>query len=335
MAILTINHGSSSVKAALFSEEKRLFSVDEEKRPLEELVKELPDEKIEAVGHRIVHGGEKHFNPTLITEEVFADLKRAASFDPLHLPPQLEGIETMRKLFPDVPQIACFDTAFHKTLPEAAKTFALPYRFRKEGIYRYGFHGLSYEYIMQTLGEPKERLIIAHLGSGASMAAVQGGKCCDTTMGFTSASGLVMATRLGDADPGLLLYLEREKGITAEELGKMVNRESGLKGISGLTGDMKALLESEEPQAELAVEIFCYQAKKFIGALAAAMGGVETLVFTGGIGENSHPVREKICCGLEFLGIEDIHIIRTDEELMIARHTGNLIKKESQSWAAP
>ncbi|MCB1112765.1 MAG: acetate/propionate family kinase [Chlamydiales bacterium] len=329
MAILTINRGSSSVKVSLYDEGERRFFDDAGENTLEQIVRRVPRQKIEAIGHRIVHGGPKYLEPVLITERVLEDLNNLIPFDPLHLPPQLEGVEIVQKLFPDVPQVACFDTSFHRTIPEVAKTLAIPHSYYEEGIYRYGFHGLSYEYILYKLGNPKGRLIIAHLGSGASMAAVKEGKCIDTTMAFTSASGLVMSTRSGDLDPGLLLYLESERGISVEDLRMMINRESGMKGISMMTGDMKALLKSDHALAKLAVEIFCYQARKYIGALAAALGGVDTLIFTGGIGENSRLIRDKICQGIEFLGIKNIQTIRTDEEFMIALHTNQLISKET------
>jgi len=333
MAILTVNKGSSSIKVSLFKEGHQSYFVDTKEKTLDEILDELKGHEIEAVGHRVVHGGAKYLKPTRITEEIFSDLKKVVSFDPLHLPPQLEGIEMMQKRFPKTPQVACFDTAFHRTIPKVAKTFAIPNRYYDEGIYRYGFHGLSYEYIMHKLGNPSGRLIIAHLGSGASMAAVRDGHCVDTTMGFTSSSGLVMSTRAGDLDPGLLVFLEIEKGLSAEDIRMMINRESGLKGISMMTGDMKELLESDNQLAALAVEIFCYQAKKYIGALAAVLGGADMLVFTGGIGENSQCIREKITRGIEFLNIENILTIRTDEEFMIARHTNQLINKEKKSWA--
>jgi acetate kinase len=254
-----------------------------------------------------------------------------------------------------VPQVACFDTAFHRTLPPVAQRYPLPRALHDAGVVRYGFHGLSYEYIMQALravdpDAANGRVIVAHLGNGASMAAVRDGQSIDTTMGFTPTGGLVMGTRTGDLDPGVLLYLLQTRGMPAEQVNTLVNRQAGLLGVSGISADMRDLLEREarEPAAAAAVDLFCYQARKFLGALAAVLGGIETLVFTGGIGEHAAPIRARICASFEFLGLEidagrnqqhapvispdgasvTVRVIPTDEDRMIARHTYRLITHE-------
>lgn len=298
---------------------------------------------IVAVGHRVVHGGQRFAAPARVTADMLDELRRLAPLDPLHLPPEIQGIEAVARIFPDIPQVACFDTAFHRTLPEVAWRYALPRRLSDQEVRRYGFHGLSYEYLVEELKLTKDRAILAHLGNGASMAAVRDGQCIDTTMGFTPTGGLVMGTRSGDLDPGILLYLLRERGISVPDLDKLLNNESGLLGVSGTTADMADLLrrENAEPAAALAVTIFCYQARKFIGALAAALGGLDVLVFTAGIGERSAAIREDIACGLGHLGVQldagrnaaggpvisadtsrvMVRVVKTNEELMIARHT--------------
>jgi acetate kinase len=268
-------------------------------------------------------------------------------FAPLHLPDEIAGIEAVTSHFSGLPQVACFDTAFHRSMPEVAQRFALPRALWDEGIRRYGFHGISYEYIMQALGANRpSRLIIAHLGNGASMAAVKDGSPLDTTMGFTPTGGFMMGTRSGDLDPGIILYLLSKRHFDARGLAELVNHQSGLLGVSGLS-DMKMLLErrAAEPDAAMAVQMFCYQLRKQIGAFAAALGGLDLLVFTGGIGERAAPVRWEACSGLEHLGVkldrkrndadadrissDDcrclVRVIPTNEDLMIARHTYQLI----------
>ena len=278
---------------------------------------------------------------------MLAELRRISPNDPDHLPREIELIEAFRQRHPKLPQVACFDTAFHQTMPRVAKLLPIPRRFDAKGIQRYGFHGLSYAYLMEELarlGDPaakKGRVILAHLGNGASLAAVRDGKSIDTSMGFTPTAGLVMSTRSGDLDPGLAPYLARTEEMTTRQFYKMVNHKSGLLGVSETSSDMRDLLtkQSRDLRAAEAVELFCYQAKKWIGAYAAALGGLDTLVFAGGIGENAPVVRARICERLDFLGVEidaarnaenaalvsaanarvTVRVIRTDEELMIAR----------------
>ena len=301
----------------------------------------------DAVGHRLVHGGQHHAAPEQITGKLLKELRGLIPFAPLHLPEEIAGIEAVISNFGNLPQVACFDTAFHRSMPEVAQRFALPRALLDEGIRRYGFHGISYEYIMRTLGsDPPSRLIIAHLGNGASMAAVKDGNPMDTTMGFTPAGGFMMGTRSGDLDPGIILYLLNEKHLSAHELSDLVNRQSGLVGVSGIS-DMKMLLERREasPDAALAVRMFCYQLRKQIGAFTAVLGGLDLLVFTGGIGEKAAPVRWEVCSGLEHLGIKLererndanadristensrclVRVIPTNEDLMIARHSYDLV----------
>ena len=307
---------------------------------------------VQAVGHRVVHGM-KHTAPELVTQELLDELHRLRPYDPDHLPREIELIEAFRQRHPKLPQVACFDTAFHRTMPRVAKLLPIPRRFDAKGVQRYGFHGMSYAYLMEELtrlGDPaatKGRVILAHLGNGASLAAVRDGKSIDTSMGFTPTAGLVMSTRSGDLDPGLAPYLARTEQITAKQFYEMVNQQSGLLGVSEISSDMRDLLaqESGDVRAAEAVALFCYQTKKWIGSFAAALGGLDTLVFAGGIGENAPLVRARICDGLGFLGIElnetrnaksaplispdagrvAVRVIRTDEELMIARSVTRLL----------
>lgn len=297
------------------------------------------------VGHRLVHGGRRHVAPEQVTPALIADLRALIPLAPLHLPSGLAGVEAVTERLPALPQAVCFDTAFHRDLPEVARRFPLPRALADAtGIERFGFHGLSYEYVLERLGaDGGGRVVIAHLGSGASMAAVREGRAVDTTMGLTPAGGFMMGTRTGDLDPGVLLYLIRENGYDAAALDRLVNQESGLLGVSGATADMKTLLErrGHDEAAALAVAMFCYHARKQIGAFAAAMDGLDTLVFTGGIGERAAPVRAEICAGLDHLGVrldparnaahEDpasaaaggctVRIVPTREDMMIARHS--------------
>jgi acetate kinase len=301
-----------------------------------------------AVGHRVVHGGSEYTAPARVEPRLLTTLRQLIAFAPLHLPGALQGIEAVAARFPDLPQVACFDTAFHRRMPEVAQRFPLPRDLWHAGVRRYGFHGLSYAYIVETLGAAAQgRVIIAHLGNGASLAAVHNGQPRDTTMGFTPTGGLMMGTRSGDLDPGVLLHLLHEKGYDARQLERLVNHQAGLLGVSGLSPDMRTLLEQRdrEPHAAQAVELFCYQLRKSIGALTAVLGGLDTLVFTGGIGERAAPVRWEACQGLAYLGIDldpdqnavhaqiistpgsacTVRVIPTSEDLMIARHTRMLL----------
>jgi acetate kinase len=301
-----------------------------------------------AAGHRVVHGGPDHTAPERVEAPLLAELRRLVPFAPLHLPSAIQGIEAVAARFPGLPQVVCFETAFHRRMPEVAQRFPLPHDLWHEGIRRYGFHGLSYEYIVATLGAAAQgRLVIAHLGNGASLAAVLNGQPLDTTMGFTPSGGVMMGTRSGDLDPGVLIHLMSAKGYDASQLNELVNHRAGLLGVSGLSPDMKTLLErrEREPHAAQAVELFCYLLRKHIGALTAALGGLDTLVFTGGIGERAAPVRWEVCRGLAYLGIAldpqknaahaevistagrdcTVRVVPTNEDLMIARHTRTLL----------
>jgi acetate kinase len=320
------------------------------------LEKQNAFESVRAVGHRVVHGMQ-HTAPELVTQELLDDLHRIIPCDPDHLPSEIELIETFRQRHPKLPQVACFDTAFHRTMPRVAKLLPIPRRYDAKGVQRYGFHGLSYAYLIEELarlGDPAAttgRVILAHLGNGASMAAVRDGKSIDTSMSFTPTSGLVMSTRSGDLDPSLAPYLARTEQMTTEQFYEMVNHKSGLLGVSETSSDMRDLLahEAQDIRAAEAVALFCYQAKKWIGAFAAALGGVDTLVFAGGIGENAPRVRARICDGLGFLGIEidekrnaetegvistdasrvTVRVIRTDEDLMIARSVSRILETDA------
>jgi len=381
--VLTINGGSSSIKFALFEAggaPQRILSGELERigtaqaslgvkgpnpkdnfsRPVRAAdhtaaVGALMDwieshsgrEALAAVGHRVVHGGPNYSQPQQVTAEMLEELHRLSSFDPEHLPLEIELLEAFRRRHPSLPQVACFDTAFHRTMPRVATILPIPRRYEAAGVRRYGFHGLSYEFLMvelARLGDPAARngrAILAHLGNGASLAAVRDGKSIDTSMGFTPTAGLVMSTRSGDLDPGLVSYLARTEKMNAAEFEKMVTQESGLLGVSETSSDMRDLLDSETKDvgAAEAVALFCYQAKKWIGSFAAALGGLDTLVFAGGIGENAPTVRSRICEELGFLGIDlddgrnaasdavissansrvTVRVIHTDEEIVIAR----------------
>jgi acetate kinase len=304
-------------------------------------------QRVSVAGHRVVHGGPEHVQPAIVDAALLASLRLIVPFAPLHLPASIAGIEAIATRDPALPQIVCFDTAFHATLPEVARRLPLPERF--EGVRRYGFHGLSYEYVMSTLGPAAPpRIVIAHLGNGASLVAVKDGRAIDTTMGLTPAGGILMGTRTGDLDPGVLIYLAREKGLRPDALESLVDRESGLLAIGG-TSDMRTLLDraGTDPRARLAVEMFGYAVRKAIGAFAAALGGIDLLVFTGGIGEHAAPVRAEACRGLEQFGIEVdaarnardeaiisvassrsvVRVMPTDEDLVIARHARRLVRK--------
>jgi acetate kinase len=302
---------------------------------------------LQAAGHRLVHGGARYTEPQRVTPKFLSALKKLVPLDPDHLPAAIKGIQFVARKFPKLAQVACFDTAFHSPLPAVAKMYALPRRLYDANIRRYGFHGLSFEYIVGELRklDPKRAagcVIIAHLGSGASIVALQNGNSTDTSMGFTPLEGLVMSTRSGDVDPGLLLYLLSQEKMSAKAAAALLNKQSGLLGVSTTTGDMRALLEKakQDLHAAEAIALFCYRAKKYIGAYAAVLGGLDALIFTGGIGERAPAIREKICSGLEFLGIRldaaqnaanaqvisttasrvNIRVIQTNEDLMIVQH---------------
>ncbi len=380
--ILTINGGSSSIKFALFEASDSLRRIldggieriglpdatfrvkgSEESDNFSRAIK-APDhtvavgvlmdwieqrsgrDALTAVGHRVVHGGPEYYKPQRITAEMVAELKQLSPFDPDHMPEEILLTEAFHRRFPDLPQVACFDTAFHHDLPRVAQILPIPRRYEAQGVRRYGFHGLSYEFLMEELARlagpdmAQGRVILAHLGNGASLAAVRNGKSVDTSMSFTPTAGVPMSTRTGDLDPGLVWYLARTEKMSAKEFNDMVNFQSGLLGISETSSDMRDLLkrETQDVRAAEAVALFCYQVKKWIGAFAAALGGIETMVFAGGIGENAPAVRARICDGLGFLGIEleekqneantgmistassrvVVRVIHTDEEQVIA-----------------
>lgn len=386
--ILTINGGSSSIRFALFQADDGLrrmlhgkvdrigltgtnmtfsdpagdrpdghrLAVGDHKSAAQFLVDWLQGqramESIRAVGHRVVHGMQ-HTKPEPVTSELLLELRHLRPYDPDHLPREIELIEAFQQRQPKLLQVACFDTAFHRTLPQVARLLPIPRRYEAMGVQRYGFHGLSYAYLMEELARLGDaasntgRVILLHLGNGASLAAVRDGKGIDTSMGFTPASGLPMSTRSGDLDPGLVSFLARTEQMTAMQFDEMINHQSGLLGISETGSDMRDLLdrETQDARAAEAVALFCYQVKKWIGAYAAALGGVDTLVFAGGIGENAPLIRARICDGLDFLGVEldpqrnakhaalispdvgrvRVRVINTDEELMIARSVTRLL----------
>ncbi len=360
LVVLCVNSGSSSLKSALFevdhTSERELARASQAVdggdyvRALQAAISSFENHSLPrpgAAGHRVVHGGPRHAEPTIVDDRVLAELRELVAFAPLHMPAAIAGIEAVAARW-DIPQVACFDTAFHHRMPVIAQRLPLPDSLWDDGVRRYGFHGLSYEYVVDTLG-PDElgRAVIAHLGNGASMAAVHDGRSLDTTMAFTPAGGLVMSTRPGDLDPGVAVYLLREKGYDADRLEELIDRKSGLIALSGDTSDMRALVEERDrnPRAALAIDAFCYYARKHVGALAAVLGGLDTLVFTGGIGEKAATVRAEICRGLQHLGVElddernerdadvisawasecIVRVARTDEDLVIARHTAALV----------
>jgi acetate kinase len=310
-----------------------------------------------AIGHRVVHGGRRYRVPQPLTQVVLDELQRLSAYDPEHLPGEIALIKGFAQRYPHLPQIACFDTAFHRDMPAVARLLAIPRRYEKLGLQRYGFHGLSYAFLMKELaevgkpGEADGRIILAHLGNGASMAAVHNGNAVDTTMGFTPTSGLPMSRRSGDLDPGLVSYLARTEGMSADRFHRMVNTESGLLGVSETSSDMRDLLKEERSDARAAeaVALFCYHAKRSIGSLAAALGGLDTLVFSAGIGEHAPVIRARICEGLEFLGVVidparneageaviskvggrvTVRVIHTDEEREIAGSVAEMIGSDS------
>jgi len=385
--ILTINAGSSSLKAALYDMDRaerltlacqverigqsgsQMRIVDGDAVTLLDRTADLDTQATAArvflewlhhrsevaptaVGHRIVHGGRAHRAPHVLTRGILADLQELMPVDPDHLPQALAVIQVTSEAYPAIPQVACFDTAFHRSMSRVAQMYPLPPALAEAGVIRYGFHGLSCEFIVQALQAidaraAQGRIIIAHLGNGASLTAVREGVSVDTTMGFTPTGGIMMGTRSGDLDPGVLVHLLEAQGTRPEALNRLVNHEAGLLGVSGLSGDMRDLLgkESSDSRAADAVALFCYLARKSMGALATVLGGLDTLIFTAGIGEHAAPVRERICQGLEFLGLEldaernarhapivsrdgsrvVVRVMKTDEDLMIARHVCHLL----------
>jgi acetate kinase len=328
-AVLAFNSGSSSVKYALYDEALRcvLHGQDEGwdlKAALAHA--EGPGLEIVAAGHRIVHGGDRYAKPILLDKTALQELEKLTPLAPLHQKRNLAPIRALAARRPGLPQVACFDTAFHQTQPEIARLFPLPRALTDAGVKRYGFHGLSYEYVARKLQaipglKGSRKIIIAHLGNGASLCALLDGRSVASTMGFTALDGLMMGTRSGSIDPGVLLYLMEEKGMSSRDLEQLLYRESGLLGVSGLTHDMRALLASSEPRAKLAVDLFVYRIVREVGSLAAALGGLDALVFTGGIGEHAAPVREAVCRGIGWLGPVTVAVVPTNEEEMIARHT--------------
>lgn len=387
-SVLAMNAGSSSIKFALYSvgpslhrtlrgqvgrsgsgetalswqaesherEEVRMRS-DEPALVLEWLAARREFQSVVAMGHRLVHGMGRR-EPIRVTPGIVQELRAATPFAPEHLPREILLIEELLDRHPDLPQVACFDTAFHRDLPEVASMLPIPRRYHAKGVRRYGFHGLSYAFLLEELARvagadaARGRIVFAHLGNGASLSAVRAGTCVDTSMGFTPASGLVMSTRPGDLDPGVMSYLAGTEGMSPRRFDAMVNHESGLLGISETSSDMRDLLqrEADDERAAQAVALFCYQAKKWVGAFAAVLGGLDTLVFSGGIGEHSAPIRARICEGLSFLGIElddarnsadapvisvdssrvAVRVIATDEELMIARSVCRTLGLDTQ-----
>ncbi len=305
--------------------------------------------EIAAVGHRVVHGGDRYSQPTVIDAQVLAHLTGFTPLAPLHQPHNVAGIVALQALLPNVPQVACFDTAFHRSQPEVAQMFGLPRAITAEGVKRYGFHGLSYEFIARALPQHSSRadgrVVVAHLGNGASMAAMVNRKCVATTLGFSTIDGLVMGTRCGNLDPGVILHLMETKNLSVKDMTKMLYKESGLLGVSGISQDMRTLLSSDKPEAQEAVDLFCYRIARELGSLAAAAGGLDAVVFTGGIGEHAAEVRRRVCIQSEWLGIRlnpeanarhDLHIsagnssvdvlvIPTNEEWMMAHHAQTLL----------
>jgi acetate kinase len=355
--ILTVNSGSSSIKYSVYemgTPEKCVLSGKLENLGAEprgaalarfhdELIAKKALDGVGAIGYRIVHGGMHHSEPELLTPELLVELKSLAPLAPDHLPDQILAIEFFNRHAPGMAQVACFDTAFHRTMPRIAQLYGLPRELAEQGIVRYGFHGLSYAYLVEELRRQNAlpaRTVIAHLGNGASMVALRNGVSVDTSMGFTPTGGFVMSNRSGDLDPGVVLHLIRQKGWSADAVNELVSKQGGLKGLSGISSDMRELEASADPRAAEAIGVFCYQARKFIGAYTAVLGGLDLLVFSGGIGEHSPAVRARICAGL--IPIDEpantahapvisangdvvVRVVPTNEELMIARYTDPLL----------
>lgn len=314
MAVLVVNAGSSSLKLRLVGDDDELlWSADEVAEP-----PRRPD----AVGHRVVHGGERFRDAVRLTDEVIGELHALTDLAPLHQPKSLQAIEAMAEVLPDVPAYACFDTAFHASLPDAAAVYALPRKWRR--LRRYGFHGLSHSWVARQAGPG--RVVSCHLGAGASLCAIRDGDSIDTTMGFTPLEGLVMATRSGSVDPGLLLWLLEHEGLSPRELASTLEHESGLLGLAG-TADMRELLARDDADARLALDVYVHRLRAGIAAMAASLGGLDTLVFTGGVGENAPEIRARACEGLEFLGIDQVQVVEAREDLEIAHQVRPLLKR--------
>ncbi|HEY1911372.1 MAG TPA: acetate/propionate family kinase [Vicinamibacterales bacterium] len=356
-AVLCVNTGSSSVKYGLFTFEPSPRTLgrgsSEVSGPgraptvLEWAERQRGSATVAAIGHRIVHGGPHHCDPQRVDDALLNDLRTLIPFAPNHLPDELSLIETIGQAWPGVPQFVCFDTSFHHDLPEVARRLPIPDKYNEAGVRRYGFHGLSFAFLLEELERIAGRraaegnVVLAHLGNGSSLAAVSHGHCIDTSMGFTPLGGVVMSTRSGDLDPGIVTYIARSEGFSPDQIEDLLSHHAGLVAISGVSSDMRELLAHEHTSrpCALAIAIYCYQIRKWIGAFAAALGGLDTLVFAGGIGEHSAPIRARICDGLQFLGIDldadanradasvisrtetplAVRVIPTDEELMIAR----------------
>jgi acetate kinase len=397
--VLTINGGSSSIKFALYqraaqplrgmhgkidrigrsatvlefceragaAHETQAMAASDHAQAAQFLCEWLVDrvglESIGAIGHRIVNGGARHYRPQPVTAALLDELRRISSYAPEHLPSEISMIDLFSRRMPEVPQVACFDTAFHRSMPRVAKILPIPRRYQADGVERYGFHGLSYTYLMEELarvaGTPAAlgKVVLAHLGNGASLAAVLDGRGIDTSMGFTPAAGVPMGTRSGDLDPGLVAYFAQTENMSARRFHAMINHESGLLGVSETSSDLRDLLEREDTdiRAAEAVALFCYRIGKEIGALAAALGGLDTLVFAGGIGENSSEIRSRICAGLDFLGIlfdemrngsgaavisadispVTVRIIRTDEDVVIAKAVFAVLDASADPYSGP
>ena len=384
VVILVLNSGSSSIKFTVFSGETAEVSgqvsglgatphikltshltgekIDRDLPPdvadhraaiaalLPLLEERLGGRSVDAVGHRVVHGGPTHSAPLRMTQEVKAELRQFEPLAPLHQPHNLAGIDAAEEAFPDALQVACFDTAFHRNHPWVNDTFALPRRLYDQGVRRYGFHGLSYEFICETLKDSHPdayhgKLVVAHLGNGASMCAIDDGRSIGSTMGFTALDGLPMGTRCGQLDPGIVLFLQTKMGMSTDQVSDLLYKDSGLKGLSGLSQDMRVLTESDDPQAAEAIDYFVFRIRRELGAMAAVLGGLDAVVFTGGIGENAAIIREKICVDQDWIGLEidtaknkmggtlistsqskvDVLVMRTNEEEMIRRHTAELM----------
>ncbi|MCS6866151.1 MAG: acetate/propionate family kinase [Gemmataceae bacterium] len=342
-AILVLNAGSSGWKFALYAPDSdmqldrghvAIAGPNTEPEVLDAILARslatLAGGRLVAVGHRVVHGGMTFASPVRLDDAVMSELTALIPLAPLHQPPALAGIRTVQARLPAVPQVACFDTAFHRSQPEVAQWFGLPRQWTARGIRRYGFHGLSYEFIATVLptidpAAAAGRTIVAHLGHGASLCALRAGRSLATTMSFTPADGLVMSTRCGSLDPGVIIYLAQQHGLSMEAIERLILHESGLRGVSGISGDMRELLASSDPRAAEAIDLFIYRISREIGSLAAALGGLDALVFTGGIGENAASIRERIVAQARWLGEFRVHVIATDEERMIAQHTRRVL----------